>query len=131
MEAQDTTQVQIIQPTIGRKVWFWPTEMHARTGTNVHDGQPCDATVIYVHDDGHVNLRVTDHIGQVHTYTHVKLAQGITPETADDAPRGCATWMPYQAKQAAKATEPTTLVVASEAPAENTQPATETEPEKA
>ena len=112
-----------ITPTIGRKVWYWPSDYQRRTGLTVADGQPCDATVVHVRADGRVNLRVTDHIGNTHPLTGIELVQGATPAHAEEAPEGCATWMPYQAKQAAQVQ---TYVVALEpAQTTDTQPADE------
>ena len=102
---------KIIQPTIGRKVWYWPTE--SDRGVNQYrgsfnrppmeafdDSQPCDATVVYVHSDRLVNLRVTDHNGNTHVRTSVTLVQPGDPEMSNGSSYGYATWMPYQVAQA-------------------------------
>jgi hypothetical protein len=51
----------MIQPTIGRQVWFWkytPTEGE----------QPEAATVVYVHNERLVNLQVIDHDGHARSH---------------------------------------------------------------
>jgi hypothetical protein len=85
----------MIQPSIGRKVWYWP--IGGEMGVN-DSSQPCDATVIYVWGDTMVNLRVTDHHGHTHTRTSVTLDDSVSPVAS-----GRATWMPYQLGQAARA----------------------------
>lgn len=101
---QLATQAEgFIEPTISRKVWYWPTDFQRRTGLVAHGDQPCDATVIYVHPQGRVNLRVTDHSGNSHIAHGVELLQGVHPERNAPELEGFASWMPYQAKQAAKA----------------------------
>lgn len=91
----------MIRPTIGRKVWFWP---HGRFEMNsLSEKQPLDATVVYVHNDRHVNLVVIDHLGHSHALNNVTLIQ---PE--DDAQRDMletshecfCEWMDYQKKVA-------------------------------
>jgi len=91
-----------IAPTIGRKVWFWPTDFQRRTGMAICDDSPCDATVIFVHPQGTVNLRISDHAGSTHIAHSVELLQGVHPERNAPEFEGRASWMPYQAKQAAK-----------------------------
>jgi hypothetical protein len=103
----------IITPTIGRRVWYWPSEAEyqasASNRTMVEPAmllndrdQPCDAGICYVHTDGTINLTVADHTGAMHARRSVPLLQ-------DDAARdpngliGCAAWMPYQKTQASKA----------------------------
>jgi hypothetical protein len=84
----------MIKPTVGRKVWFSPTE-HG-PGTKLGE-QPFDATILYVHNDRLVNLLVVDHIGTSFPLTSVVLLQD------GDAPApegGTVSWMPYQAGQA-------------------------------
>ncbi len=79
-------------PTIGRKVWYWD---RSRNSTN----QAEDATVVFVHSDTCVNLRVTDHNGDSRPVHRVYLRQ---PDAgAPDAVPYCE-WMPYQVQQHAK-----------------------------
>lgn len=103
----------IIKPTIGRRVWYWPSiydlghltskpssVIAANTPTS---GQPCDAGVVYVHSDRMINLSVTDHNGVVHGRTSVTLLR-----PGEQPMPGCsyATWMDYQIKQAGKVETP-------------------------
>jgi hypothetical protein len=96
----------MIQPTIGRRVWYWPsaldlgllqqqptTTMTTVTPPEGEAAQPCDAGVCFVHDDRTVNLSVADHDGVQHIRQSVTLVQeGDTPPEG----AGYATWMPYQ-----------------------------------
>lgn len=88
----------IITPTVGRRVYYWPNEEdQARFG--VFDAQqPCDAGILYVWGDREVNLEVTGPSGVKHAVQNVHLLQGD-----DEAPEGksFAAWMPYQRSQAA------------------------------
>jgi hypothetical protein len=88
-----------IKPTIGRKVWYWPTNDTSMAVSSAD--QALDATVIYVHEDGFVNLFIVDHMGAMYSRYRVPLYQG----DVDSRPRdhSCATWMPYQREQASKA----------------------------
>lgn len=85
------TAVKIV-PTISRKVWFWA---HMPNG-GYSSAQPEDATVVFVHSDNYVNLRVTDHSGVSRAETSVFLwdGEGAQPDTRH------AQWMPYQIGQA-------------------------------
>lgn len=88
----------MIVPTIGRKVWYWPINEY---GMRVHSlEQACDATIVYVWGDTSVNLKIVDHQGGEHVRTSAFLHQG---EIENKPSSSCATWMPYQAGQAAKA----------------------------
>lgn len=89
-----------IKPTIGRKVWYWPNNDTSMAVSSAD--QALDATVIYVHEDGFVNLFIIDHMGAMYSRYRVPLYQG----DVDSRPRdhSCATWMPYQREQASKAT---------------------------
>jgi hypothetical protein len=84
----------MIKPTVSRKVWFW---QHEPIG-GYADSQPEDATVVYVHSDSLVNLRVTNHSGEARPETSVFLWDG---ESAQPDTRH-AQWMPYQIGQAKK-----------------------------
>lgn len=88
----------VIKPTIGRRLWYWPSESDKRSTCYLPSAepQPFDAGVVFVHDDHTVNLLVTDHIGRIHSRTAVHLAQ-----PGEDVPYdGYAAWMPYQIGQA-------------------------------
>jgi hypothetical protein len=84
----------MIQPTIGRVVWFY------QSAPATSDVQPEAAMVTYVHSDRMVNLVVFGPYGQPRGVTSVALVQ---PEDDNKTPFGpyCA-WMPYQTAQAAR-----------------------------
>lgn len=89
----------MIKPTIGRKVWFRPSEYH-RSGMGAMQCNaidPLDATIVFVHGDRMVNLVVFDHNGNMHKCTSVTLKQ-----EGDTIPEGAAycEWMPFQLGQA-------------------------------
>lgn len=99
----------MIKPTIGRRVWYWPSanDLSDRVFDTpmrcIDSAQPFDAGVVYVWGDRMVNLAVTDHQGVVHIRTSVQLRQdGDEPRNGS----GYAEWMPYQAGQAKKAEQP-------------------------
>ena len=80
----------MIEPTIGRVVWYRP-------GGSMVD-QPCAAIVAYVHGPRLVNLAVFDHNGNATRATSVTLVQ-----EGDSMPQGpFCEWMPYQIGQAKK-----------------------------
>lgn len=86
----------IIAPTVGRIVWFTPTNDDAYV--EVHGNQPFAAIVTYVHDDRMVNLTAFDHAGNAKPHTSVVLVQDGDPKPDDRY----AEWMPYQIGQAKK-----------------------------
>lgn len=86
---------KVITPTIGRKVWFFPSiaTMAMRNMKCTTQDQAMDATVVYVWHDRMINIAAIDHQGNLHGITSVTLIQ-----PGDDVPEGrdhC-TWMPYQ-----------------------------------
>ena len=95
----------IIEPTIGRMVWFRPdAETIKAKGINVIDSdhctsQPLSAQIVYVHDSYTVNLAGYDQYGYHFTATKVKLLTG----NELTRPEGSyAEWMGYQLAQATK-----------------------------
>lgn len=100
--------MSLLQPTIGRQVWFrgipwaaWnpdlPTGAAQKTPVRLDANQPMAATIVYVHHDRCVNLDVTDHAG-VHWPQH-----GVTLRQEGEAMHhgtSYAEWMPYQLGQA-------------------------------
>lgn len=101
----------MIKPTIGRKVWFWahvPVHGYATS-------QPEDATVVYVHSDDCVNLRVTDHSGYSRPESSVALwdGDGGQPDTRH------AQWMPFQLGQAKQITAGDSVASGRNPPATN------------
>lgn len=82
----------VIQPTVGRVVWYWPYY-----GMR----QPYAALIVRVHDDGCVALAYFDFNGiPGHAY-HVLLIQDGEPKPEFEF----CEWMPYQKDQAAKTEE--------------------------
>ena len=92
-----------IKPTIGRRVWYWPSEEEARESslTYADKSQPCDAGIAFVHSDRMVNLTVADHRGVMHRRCSVPLLQEGDPTPM--AGTAYAQWMPYQVGQATRA----------------------------
>lgn len=95
----------IITPTIGRRVWYYPSaydrgelEHKPPSVIRADTTQPCDAGICYVHGDRLVNLTVADHNGRMHARTSVTLLQKGDP--TPPAGMAYATWMPYQLGQA-------------------------------
>lgn len=99
----------VIKPTIGRRVWYWPSahdrgELMYPPDSTIRQSdqtQPCDAGIVYVHSDRMVNLTVADHNGVMHQRTSVILRQ-----PGEKEPLGAyAEWMPYQMGQAKQAAD--------------------------
>lgn len=88
-----------ITPTIGRRVWYWPSTYDLNEMNRSVSDQPFDAGVCCVWSDHLVNLTIADHDGRMHRRTSVRLLQG-DEEARPGEPH--ATWMPYQ-KQAVEA----------------------------
>lgn len=98
---------KVITPTVGRKVWYWPsvTDKAGSFPVQCVAGQPLDATVIAVWSDRMVNVLVTDICGKQFPVLSCDLLQpGETPHTnADGQIVGrYVEWMPYQQAQSAK-----------------------------
>jgi hypothetical protein len=84
-----------IAPSIGRKLWYWPVNQPI----GCHDTrQAFDATVVFVHPNGRVNLVVRDHEAVQHAVLEVLLVQEGEPRPMFPH----ATWMPFQVGQAKK-----------------------------
>lgn len=93
----------MIKPTVGRVVWYWPSEDCKKDMPGMVQAdpkQPMAATVAFVLDDRCVNLAVIDHNGQPFQRRFVTLLQGGEVPPANGS---YAQWMPYQVGQAAKA----------------------------
>lgn len=97
----DRPTPSLITPTIGRRIWYWPSDFDRgirdyATNTSIMEAydtrQPCDAGIVYVHSDRCVNLSVTDHNGKQHARTSVVLVQPCDPIPTGTA---YATWMDY------------------------------------
>lgn len=83
----------MIEPTIGHKVWFWPSLGNRPMYNIINVSQPLDATIVYVHNDSMVNLHIVDHIGHEYSLQSVKLLQHSDPKGWDF---DYAEWMQYQ-----------------------------------
>lgn len=92
-----------ITPTIGRKVYFWSSEQFAaEVGAEpVDPKQAYDATIVFVHPSGNVNLQVVCHAGDSGFVEDCPLRD---PSEGDEhgGEEDYATWMPYQVGQAKK-----------------------------
>ena len=90
----------MIQPSIGRVVWFWPEGVDPKAPSPANTlQQPNAALIVYVWSDRMVNLVVFDANGNSRGETSVTLLQD------DDVGNGygrVASWMPYQVGQAKK-----------------------------
>jgi hypothetical protein len=87
----------MIEPTVGRVVWYRPNEHDAK---QLHAGdQPLAAHVAYVHSTHLVNLLVIDPNGTDHARTSVSLVQD--GHSISGGSSYCE-WMSYQKGQAAK-----------------------------
>lgn len=93
----------IIAPTVGRIVWYWPSDEMLTEGVGLiyRKGQPFMATVCYVHNDRKVNLAGFDHAGVPWKRSGVQLAQEQAGDSVPTNGDYC-TWMPYQVGQAKK-----------------------------
>lgn len=93
-----------IKPTIGRRVWYWPSSfdkgrLQLKPDTIMQTGDPsqaCDAGIVYVHSDTMINVTVADHNGNMHKRTSVPLLGFDDPKPQDNA---YCTWMDYQVQQ--------------------------------
>lgn len=98
----------MIKPTIGRVVWFRPSEAFIdyryKGGSpfvTIDTDDPCAAIVVKVWNDRMVNLSVFDHEGHQHAVTSCHLRQEGDDESLTRGLSYCE-WMPYQKGQAAK-----------------------------
>jgi hypothetical protein len=87
----------MIKPTVGRVVWYWPSEHHDPTPK--FKGEPLAAIIARVIDDRTVNLLVIRADGVTYGRHDVVLLQDGDGRTKEG--RYCE-WMPYQKGQAAK-----------------------------
>lgn len=87
-----------IKPTVGRKVWYTPSENDFKGPKPMHvvgsgEGQqPLDATVIAVWNDRVVNVLVTDILGNQFPVMSCMLVQEGDPKPAGHF----VSWTPYQ-----------------------------------
>lgn len=82
----------MIEPTIGRVVWYWPISAG-------HESGHMDATITAVHGPRTVDLEVADPSGNYTAVAGVLLVQ-----PGDEMPQGpCASWRPPGLDAARKA----------------------------
>lgn len=105
----DAAKAAHITPTIGRRVWYWPRKTGA-AGILMPDelvlirhDQPFDAGIVFVHNEGLVNLSVTDHRGKQQAVPNVSLLQSDDPAPICG---GYCEWMPFQQGQAKQQAAP-------------------------
>lgn len=100
-QARHGDPARVIVPTVGRKVWYWPSDLDVRVhGMATMPGDPVDATIIAVSGLRCVNLHVIDAVGGAHARPSCALSQ---PGDSPPEDGGFAAWMPYQVGQATKA----------------------------
>lgn len=93
----------MITPTIGRKVWYYPSDadMAGNFGMRRGPEQPLDATIIGVWAERHVNLQVIDLNGRAFFIGSATLVQPDEKAPCmDGREHGYAMWMPFQVHQA-------------------------------
>ena len=101
------TTPKIITPTVGRKVWYRPSQFD-KTGPvpmQAIKDQPLDATIIAVWGDRMVNVLVTDIMGRQFPVLSVTLKQEGDTMAVDAEGKEIGRyveWMPYQQGQAKK-----------------------------
>jgi hypothetical protein len=88
--------------TVGRKVWYWTAD-RVSPEVLIDPKQPFDATVVFVHEDGRVNLRLHDHRGRRSSVERIELRDPRAEVPDEHGHDNYATWMPYQKAQEAKA----------------------------
>lgn len=86
----------MIQPSLGRVVWFTPHDSDSMARGN--EGR-CAGLVVHVHSDRCVNLAVFDANGRSHPQTSVRLLQD--DDERPEAGFYCE-WMPFQKSRQAK-----------------------------
>lgn len=101
--------MQVISPTVGRKVWYRPSagDQLGPIPMSAIPGQPLDATIVAVWGDRCVNVQVLDTQGKPFTKTSVTLLQPGDEPAKDMGGKevgGYVEWMPFQVGQAKAAT---------------------------
>jgi len=94
-------QAPLERPTVGRRLYYWS---HLHNGV-LDPAQPFDAGVLFVHEDGRVNLMVTTHSGAQRIERNVEVRNPGEDRQGHEAAEGYATWMPFQRQQQQAAPE--------------------------
>lgn len=92
---ENQRQAPVERPTVGRRLYYWS---HLHNGV-LDPAQAFDAGVLFVHEDGRVNLLVTTHAGAQRIERNVEVRNPGEDRQGHGAPDGYATWMPFQRKQ--------------------------------
>ena len=104
----------IIKPTVGRKVWYRPSQFDVQGPGGMQMAgspdrpdlsQPLDATILAVWSDTCINVLVFDITGKPFTKMSTRLLQEGDAKPVDAAGKpvgGYVEWMPYQQGQAKK-----------------------------
>jgi hypothetical protein len=69
----------MIQPTVGKRLWFWPTLAAPAHATYDLSNQPLAATITHVNADGSVNISYLNRNGEVEARRTVYLWQPGAP----------------------------------------------------
>jgi hypothetical protein len=85
-------------PTVGRKVWYRPSEADLVEMKTFNHGDPLDATVVAVVSPQSVNLVIFDAQGFMHRRIAIYLKQEDAPMQTVSSAAYCE-WMPYQIAQ--------------------------------
>lgn len=96
----------VIPPTTGRRVLVFAPKMNGVHCSNPK--APFDGGIAYVHSDTMINVGYTDHNGEAHGQTSVKLLDRAQTTSDEHGKEWYAVWMEYQFNQALRATEPKT-----------------------
>lgn len=95
----------MIEPTVGRKVWYRPSQQDKDGSTGeqgkmeTYGDEPLDATVIAVWGSRLINVAIFDIYGNLHARRSVTLLQDDDVSTVGGR---YAEWMPFQKGQATK-----------------------------
>jgi len=92
----------MIEPTVGRIVWYHPGFLPAGQGAHPDEILPYSlaaAIICYVHSRTCVNLSVFDANGVPHSRCSVRLVQDKSSETPLASGEAYCEWMPYQRGQ--------------------------------
>lgn len=96
---EEERTMTVIQPTVGRVVHYEPAPSDPGFHLCADYGKETQAAlIVFVNDDGTVNLGVFDKFGHTYPKQRVPLIQDGEPSPEN----GYAHWMPYQVGQAAK-----------------------------
>ncbi len=100
-----TQRAPHIEPEVTRALYYWPNGttgmFDADRSKPDLDRQPMSAQIAYVHENGKINLSVTDHAGNQFGVVNINLVQPGEPAPAIGGGH-YATWTPHQIAAAAR-----------------------------